>query len=133
MGSAPRLYSEHELDNLTGLTDRFLDTQIVTAMQQLVIKSMCYLKRKTRLRSNKYGQLLIPTQRILLCFLSNEDVATTMREVSQSLTLAQVGRRIWREAVSRKTAKEKSRQLAASLREEKGPPWHKTSGGQNSL
>jgi hypothetical protein len=25
---------------------------------------MCYLKRKTRLRGNKYGQLLIPTQRI---------------------------------------------------------------------
>jgi hypothetical protein len=42
--------------------DRFPDTQIVTAMQQLVIKSMCYLRRKTRLHSNKYGQLLIPRQ-----------------------------------------------------------------------
>jgi hypothetical protein len=57
-------------------------------MQQLVMKWMCYLKRKTRLRSNKYGQLLIPTQRILLCFLSNKDIAPTMREVSQFLTLA---------------------------------------------
>jgi hypothetical protein len=45
---------------------------------------------------------VFPTQRILLCFLSNEDVVTTMREVSQSLTLAQASRRIRQEAGSRR-------------------------------
>jgi hypothetical protein len=62
---------------------------------------------------------MFPMQQILLCFLSNEDVATTMREVSQSLTLAQVSRRIRRETVSQRIAKEKSRQSAASLRGER--------------